>query len=61
MSETETLKDLRRIIVIVAEQDLATAYTDDTVAAEGSYVYRVKVVNRHGASMWSSYSRADIP
>ena len=39
----------------------ATTYMDDTVAAEGSYVYRVKAVNRHGASVWSSYSRAEIP
>ena len=39
----------------------ATTYTDDTVQAGGSYVYRVKAVNRHGASSWSSYSRADIP
>ena len=39
----------------------ATTYTDDTVEAEGSYVYRVKAVNRHGASVWSSYSRADTP
>ena len=39
----------------------ATTYTDDTVEAEGSYVYRVKAVNRHGASVWSGYSRADTP
>ena len=39
----------------------ATTYTDNAVEAEGSYVYRVKAVNRHGASVWSSYSRANIP
>ena len=39
----------------------ATTYTDNTVDAEGSYVYRVKAVNRHGASVWSGYSRADVP
>ena len=39
----------------------AATYTDSTVDAEGSYVYRVKAVNRHGASVWSGYSRADIP
>ena len=38
----------------------ATTYTDNAVE-EGSYVYRVKAVNRHGASVWSSYSRANIP
>ena len=39
----------------------AATYTDDTVEPGGSYVYRVKAVNRHGASRWSSYSRADVP
>ena len=39
----------------------ATTYTDDTVVAEGGYMYRVKAVNLHGASVWSSYSQADIP
>ena len=39
----------------------ATAYTDTTVTAGGSYVYRVKALNAHGASRWSSYARADIP
>ena len=38
-----------------------TEYTDTTVEAGGSYVYRVKAVNRHGASPQSSYSRADTP
>ena len=38
-----------------------TTYTDNAVEVEGSYVYRVKAVNRHGASVWSSYSRANIP
>ena len=39
----------------------ATTYTDNAVAAAGSYVYRVKAVNRHGAGVWSSHSRADTP
>ena len=39
----------------------ATAYTDTTVTSGGSYVYRVKALNAHGASRWSSYARADIP
>ena len=39
----------------------AASYTDDTVEPEGSYVYRVKAVNAHGASNWSDYRRADTP
>ena len=39
----------------------ATTHTDNAVEAAGSYVYRVKAVNRHGASVWSSHSMADIP
>ena len=38
-----------------------TAYIDDTVEPEKSYVYRVKAVNRHGVSEWSKYARADTP
>ena len=39
----------------------ATTYTDNSVEEAGSYVYRVKAVNRHGASVRSGHSRADIP
>ena len=39
----------------------ATSYTDDTVEPEKRYVYRVKAVNRHGASTRSSFARADTP
>ena len=39
----------------------ATSYTDANVEPEGSYVYRVKAVNAHGASHWSDYRRADTP
>ena len=38
-----------------------TAYTDATVVAGGEYVYRVKAINGHGRSVWSSYARADVP
>ena len=38
-----------------------TAYTDATVAAGGEYVYRVKAINPHGRSVWSSHARADVP
>ena len=37
------------------------SYTDDSVSAEGSYVYRVKAVSPTGVSQWSSYARADTP
>ena len=46
------------------EDDTATAaaaYTDATVAVGGSYVYRVKALNAHGAGPRSSYARADVP
>ena len=39
----------------------ARSYTDDTAEPERRYVYRVKAVNQHGASTWSSYSRANTP
>ena len=38
-----------------------TSYTDDTVEPEKRYVYRVKAVNQHGASKWSSFARANTP
>ena len=38
-----------------------TDYTDTTVKPEKSYIYRVKAVNRHGASEWSNFARADTP
>ena len=39
----------------------AASYTDANVEPEGSYVYRVKAVNQHGASTWSNFVRADTP
>ena len=38
-----------------------TSYTDSTVAAESSYVYRVKAVSPTGVSRWSGYADADTP
>ena len=38
-----------------------TNYTDTTAQPEQGYIYRVKAVNRHGASQWSEYARADTP
>ena len=39
----------------------ATSYTDSTVEPEKRYVYRVKAVNQHGVSHWSSFDRANTP
>ena len=38
-----------------------TTYTDRTVDADARYVYRVKAVNAHGTSQWSSYASAKTP
>ena len=38
-----------------------TSYTDNSVTASGSYVYRVKSVSPTGVSKWSGYRRADTP
>ncbi len=37
----------------------ATSYSDDSVAPEQSYIYRVKAVNPHGSSEQSGYARAN--
>ena len=39
----------------------AVSYTDTTVEAGESYVYRVKAINAAGRSQRSSYARADLP
>ena len=39
----------------------AARYRDDTVEPETRYVYRVKAVNAHGASKWSSFASANTP
>ena len=38
-----------------------TSYTDNSVSASGSYVYRTKSVSPTGVSKWSGYRRADTP
>ena len=53
--------DLGVFHVIEADAGPGLAYTDRTVAAEGSYVYRVKAVSPTGVSQWSGYARADTP
>ena len=47
--------------VIDANAGPGHSYTDRSVLAEGSYVYRVKAVSPTGVSQWSSYARADTP
>ena len=47
--------------VIDANAGPGTSYTDASVSAQGSYVYRVKVVSPTGVSQWSSYARAETP
>ena len=37
----------------------ATTYTDDSVAADASYTYRIKAINDHGLSELSRWVRAD--
>ena len=39
----------------------ATTYTDDTVAAETRYTYRIKAINEHGVSERSRWSHIDVP
>ncbi len=39
----------------------ATAYTDDTVAAETTYTYRIKAINEHGVSERSRWFHIDTP
>ena len=39
----------------------ATTYTDDTVAAETDYTYRIKAINEHGVSERSRWFHIDTP
>ena len=39
----------------------ATIYTDDTVAAETNYTYRIKAINEHGVSERSPWFHIDTP
>ena len=47
--------------VIEPNAGAGTSYTDDSVSASGSYVYRTKSVSPTGVSQWSGYRRADTP
>ena len=47
---------------LVADTGTATTtYTDDTVAAETTYTYRIKAINEHGASERSRWFHIDTP
>ena len=59
---TRSVHAVGEFVTISADtQSAATAYVDQTVEPQGSYVYRVKAINAGGASRWSRYSRADTP
>ena len=48
--------------VLVADTgSAATTYTDDTVAAETRYTYRIKAINQYGASERSRWVHIDTP
>ena len=47
--------------VIEPNAGAGTGYTDSSVTASGSYVYRTKSVSPTGVSKWSGYARADTP
>ena len=48
--------------VLVADTGTAaTTYTDDTVAAETRYTYRIKAINQYGASERSRWVHIDTP
>ena len=54
--------DVGEFVIIDSDTDSAAAsYIDDTVEPNRRYVYRVKAVNAHGASRWSSFARANTP
>ena len=39
----------------------ATTHTDDTVAANTTYTYRIKAINKHGTSERSRWVHIDTP
>ncbi|WP_420622309.1 fibronectin type III domain-containing protein [Candidatus Poriferisodalis sp.] len=47
--------------VIEANAGPETSYTDSSVTASSTYVYRAKAISPTGVSQWSGYVRADTP
>ena len=47
--------------VIESNAGPETSYTDVSVSASTTYIYRVKAVSPTGVSQWSGYVRAEIP
>ena len=47
--------------VIESNAGLETSYTDGTVSASSTYIYRVKAVSPTGVSQWSGYVKAETP
>ena len=47
--------------VIESNAGPGTGYTDGTVSASTTYIYRVKAVSPTGVSQWSGYVRAETP
>ena len=47
--------------VIESNAGPGTSYTDGTVSASSTYIYRVKSVSPTGVSQWSGYVKAEIP
>ena len=47
--------------VIESNAGPETGYTDNSVSAEGSYIYRAKAVSPTGVSQWSGYVKAETP
>ena len=47
--------------VIESNAGPGTSYTDGTVSASTTYIYRVKAVSPTGVSQWSGYVKAETP
>ena len=47
--------------VIESNAGPETSYTDSTVSASSTYIYRVKAVSPTGVSQWSGYVKAETP
>ena len=47
--------------VIESNAGPETSYTDGSVSASSTYIYRVKAVSPTGVSQWSGYVKADTP